>query len=438
MSERQAIFISHAAPEDNPFTIWLGAKLAAAGYEVWADVLRLKGGDDWQRKLEDGLRNRACKVLLVANQKAVDKQGVRNEIQIASEVARKIGDTRFIIPLKLGNFDAPFLIAHAQYIDFSRGWSVGLYELMAVLQDEYRVPRSSEPTAEVWTSLQAIHGRKLEQRTEHLVSNWLRVRKIPGALFYYRNTELRHHGISLTLPKVPYGDGFLTCEEHRFQGMSRASLNYTLGNGWPELGIPATEIRKVFARLAHQGMDLLLKSRGLRAFEMASGHQAWWFGGDLPDARLQFRWGELTGNRVLRGVSTKRKVQWHFGITSQLRGGPNRYFRVRTHVLFSEDGKTALPGKRTHRMRRSFTKGWRNPRWRDMLLAFLFWLSNGESMIRLPLHMEDDLVLEVPPLQFVSPVSVGEGEEAEVDDDTIEEFAEEDEYEEDEFDGEEE
>jgi hypothetical protein len=52
--------------------------------------------------------------------------------------------------------------------------------------------------------------------------------------------------------------------------------------------------------------------------------------------------------------------------------------------------------------------------------------------------MEDDLVFEVPPLQFVSPVGVSEGEEDEVDDDeTIEEFAEKDEYEEDEFDGEE-
>src|SRR5580658_2692969 len=119
MSERQALFISHASPEDNAFTIWLGAKLAAGGYEVWADVLRLNGGDDWQRKLEDALRNRACKVLLVANQRAVDKQGVRNEIQIASDVARKIEDKNFIIPLRLGNFDAPFLIAHAQYIDFS-------------------------------------------------------------------------------------------------------------------------------------------------------------------------------------------------------------------------------------------------------------------------------------------------------------------------------
>jgi len=175
MSERQALFISHASPEDNAFTIWLGAKLAAAGYEVWADVLRLKGGDDWQRKLEDGLRNRACKVLLVANQRSVDKQGVRNEIQIASDVARKIGDSRFIIPLRLGIFDTPFLIAHAQYIDFSRGWSAGLHELMSALQDEYKIPLSTEASTEVWSALQAMHGRQLEQRQENLISNWLRV-----------------------------------------------------------------------------------------------------------------------------------------------------------------------------------------------------------------------------------------------------------------------
>jgi hypothetical protein len=99
---RAAIFISHANPQDNAFTLWLRAKLAALGYEVWADVLRLKGGDDWQRKLEQALRHRARKVLLVANAVAVDKQGVRNELQIANDVAKAIGDSEFIVPLRLG------------------------------------------------------------------------------------------------------------------------------------------------------------------------------------------------------------------------------------------------------------------------------------------------------------------------------------------------
>jgi hypothetical protein len=63
---REALFISHASPEDNAFTLWLGAKLSALGYEVFADVLRLRGGDDWERILEDAIRAKAAKVLLVA------------------------------------------------------------------------------------------------------------------------------------------------------------------------------------------------------------------------------------------------------------------------------------------------------------------------------------------------------------------------------------
>lgn len=55
--ERPCAHVSHdlhqpRCPDDNAFTVWLGAKRAALGYEVWADVLRLRGGGDWQRKLE--------------------------------------------------------------------------------------------------------------------------------------------------------------------------------------------------------------------------------------------------------------------------------------------------------------------------------------------------------------------------------------------------
>ena len=93
---RDAIFISHANPEDNAFTVWLGARLTAAGYQVWADILRLRGGQDWQRRLEGCLRNKAFKVLLVGTEEGVKKQGVRNEIQIAHNVGQRIGDADFV------------------------------------------------------------------------------------------------------------------------------------------------------------------------------------------------------------------------------------------------------------------------------------------------------------------------------------------------------
>lgn len=102
MSERPSLFISHATLQDNAFAVWLGAKLAASGYKAWAGFLRLKGGDDWQRKFED---------------------------------------------------------------------------------HEYQIPRVSNPSTDAWSPLQAMHGRKLEQRPERLTSNWLRVRKLPENVF---------------------------------------------------------------------------------------------------------------------------------------------------------------------------------------------------------------------------------------------------------------
>jgi hypothetical protein len=98
---REALFISHASPEDNAFTLWLGAKLTALGYEVFADVLRLRGGDDWERILESAIREKAAKFLLAATPHGVQKQGVRNEITIATQTAKKIGDNQFIVPLRL-------------------------------------------------------------------------------------------------------------------------------------------------------------------------------------------------------------------------------------------------------------------------------------------------------------------------------------------------
>ena len=152
---REAIFISHAAPEDNAFTIWLGRSLPPWATRFGPTCSASRTGN----ALENALRRRACKMLLVA--RAVDKQGVRNEIQIATEVARKIGDDAFIIPPRMEPFEAPFLIAHAQRIDFTGGWARGLTELLETLQETYRVPHHASDGEPIWREIQLIHGKAL-------------------------------------------------------------------------------------------------------------------------------------------------------------------------------------------------------------------------------------------------------------------------------------
>src|ERR1700730_11868626 len=151
---RQALFISHASPEDNPFTLWLGAKLTALGYEVFADVLRLRGGDDWDRILESAIRDKAVKFLLAATPHGVQKQGVRNEITIATETAKRIKEDAFIVPLRLAAFDAPLQIAHAQYIDFEKGWAQGLSDLLSVLSEAQIACTGHKGNVDLW---QGVH-----------------------------------------------------------------------------------------------------------------------------------------------------------------------------------------------------------------------------------------------------------------------------------------
>ena len=62
--------------------------------------------------------------------------------------------------------------------------------------------------------------------------------------------------------------------------------------------------------------------------------------------------------------------------------------------------------RKAHRLRRSFAKTWRNARWRDMMLAFLWWIADGKDALALPVANERTIVLSIPPASFSSPVSV--------------------------------
>ncbi len=413
MDKRNIVFITHANPEDNPFAIWLGAKLASAGYEVWADVLRLRGGQDWQRLLEETIRLRACKVLFAANQVAVGKQGVRNEIQIASDTAKKIHDSDFIIPLRLGDFEKPFLVAHAQYINFERSWASGLKELLETLQDTYKVPRATGNIG-TWLDLQLINGRKLTDTTERLISTWLEVRRLPQWIYY--NPDFK--AVAKDHPKVPFKDGAITCVKQKGQDCVSRRISHLLASGWPALELAANDGWKKFADIANQAFGNVLRDKGLKSHEMASPQPAWWVPATGPQGRLSFKWPGISGSRQIQGTSTKRKVRWHFGISASFNGVPFHHIRLKSRLIFTQDGNNPIESAaRAHTLRRSFAKGWRNARWRDMLLSFLYWFADGTTVIDVPVASDQALVLSLPPLAFDCPVGVEDAADISQDED---------------------
>lgn len=430
MPERTVIFISHAAPEDNPFTLWLGAKLSALGYDVWADILRLSGGEDWQRKLESVIRDKTCKMLLVANPISVAKQGVRNEIQIASDVSRAIKDPEFIIPLRMAAYDKPLLIAHAQYIDFEFGWTNGLQQLLKGLENTYKVPRNHATQLDAWTSLQLLHGRDIVDKKETLISNWLEVRRLPAFVYYLPPVSVQSHERGLgKYPRIDFGDGIFSSQLIPGSGQISLPTRDFLESGFPALGIQTDDARRRFTALANEGLAVLFELKGLSSYAMANRQTNWWLGKGTPEGRISFRWPRWTGSRQLQGHSAKRKVYWHFGVSTAFRTRPFTHVRVKSRLLFTEDRKEPLKSPaRIQRLRKSFAKSWRNARWRDMMLAFFYWVGDGTTILSVPMGANEDLVISLPPMSFDSPISIPTtGSQYEDDDDPDIEFVDEEE-----------
>lgn len=421
---RKAIFISHATPEDNHFVRWLGAKLTAIGYEVWADVMRLHGGADWSRLLEDALRKRSIKMLLVCTAMGMEKQGVRNEIEIATGIARQLSDDSFIIPLRLEHYEPPFRIAHAQYINFESSWAQGFLELLELLQNQ-EITKFPSDGLQVWVDAQTEGASKLLKKSEPLVSNWLEIQHQPTNIYFceapigYSLQQFQNRQLH-TWPLVPHRNGVITFSEPNSEKIMASDISAQVKAsidthafihfGWPELGIDSFQAQRMIADITVQAFDKYCNDRGLKGY-MGSGRKlSWW--GDIKTAPLEkvkFDWGFKRGARQIIGASKKRQIHWHYAINVQYRSSPFRHLRVSSRLVFSENGLNPIEDtRRAHVLRRSFAKGWRNPRWRDMLCAFLWWLSDNKSLLQLGVGESVFIAAHIPPVQFSCPVSVDE------------------------------
>ncbi|OZB17332.1 MAG: hypothetical protein B7X53_06680, partial [Hyphomonas sp. 34-62-18] len=132
--DRDVIFITKATPEDNEFTEWLAPRLEAAGYKVFADILHLEAGERWRKTLTSTLQNRAVKQLLICTDIGLQKDGVQEEIGIATDVSREIGDDKFILPLRVKRFKKVFGMGELQYLNFETNYANGLAELLETLE----------------------------------------------------------------------------------------------------------------------------------------------------------------------------------------------------------------------------------------------------------------------------------------------------------------
>jgi internalin A len=131
-SKNQAVkvFISYAH-KDKSFAKKLAGELENQAMKVWWDFDSLKGGQDWQKEIERGIKQ--CDFFLVALTKdAVESEWVGNEITYASNAQKTI------IPLHLKKCEVPIGLIKKQYIDFEKQTQkAAIKELLGILKSNH-------------------------------------------------------------------------------------------------------------------------------------------------------------------------------------------------------------------------------------------------------------------------------------------------------------
>ena len=431
-AERHLVFISHANPEDNEFASWLGTRLTAAGYEAWTDVLNLKGGEPFWRDIGDVIKEEAATVIVVLSHKSYKKDGVLNEIAIAVNTGQQLNKQQFVIPVLLDDLpfsDFPEQLIRLNAIDFSPNWADGFSQLLKALKDT-QVPQSTSDFGEAlasWQKFKLRQSASVSDTSESVFSNWFQICSLPSHINFsrfdasaskeaiehafdeFQSPTARHLRLAVSFanadtlqmetPDIPLEHAYCVSLTQFLDGRSTVGSQISW---WDARNMVTGLLRKAWEQFA-QSQDLL-------RYKLAH-ESAWFIPLDLIEGNIA-TFQDESGNRRRRrlvGRSKKRGVYWHFAVSGKVNISDPQHLLLRTHVVFTQDGKTPLASTaRAHSLRKSFCKNWWNDRWRDLLRAFVATLANGKEELSLSLGGEAVATIAASPMDFKAPLSITE------------------------------
>lgn len=427
-ADRNTIFIIKASPADDEFTLWLAPKLEAEGYSVFADILTLQPGDRWRREITAALRYRAAKILLLCRDSTLADQNVEEDLDIALELAKVLGDQRFVIPLRMETFKKIKGLGDTVAVDFVRNWGGGLSKLLDTLQRQ-KVPRRVDkieinPNWEIFRRRGAI---PIVEEPERLTSNWLRVAEAPDVIRYYEGSgaidakRLQRAIDGYDHPcALAGGAGFLAFAEPpeicmAFETAGRFKLKYEIPlvefteSGFAKLRIDRQTASNLVITMLKKAWLNYCRRNGFIEFTYSNSVGFHASSEQAPTGK-RIAWGNQAEKRSSMLRNLAKGHIWQFGVTALPAFWPFWHVKLKSRVLFSQDNGTPAgvdidDAKKLHRLRRSICKGWRNKQWYGRMLAFLELLSGESAFVRLPLSETNAIVLEASPMLFSSPVS---------------------------------
>ena len=397
--QRTHLFISYAI-EDVNLATWLARKLAALGYAVWFDRLKLLGGDPWPQAIDEAIKTRTFRMIGLMSCHSISKPNPSKERTLALRIAKESAVPDFLITLKLDEVDLDWFTGDLTYIPFNHGWANGWRQLIKKL-DSIGTPHALANAAQTAASTFPRGDELISTDEEKVFANVIRVANFPQVLRVYSIDALlqqdRREALRIEWPHYRIND-LVVCSlippPERFAKDVKATPEQCL---WSDCEtFHRVSARNIAANLAIKTLDHRLRKAGCREHRKKRG--TFYLTSDFSeDGKLHFEgfrgktWRKIRGRATIwRGPGKKEVNFHHFAFRLRLARGLDKYFYIQltpSLVFFGEDGKL-ISDKSVGSRRKRVTAMWWNDEWLNRLLAA------QQLLCGLPMANEHDVKLE--------------------------------------------
>ena len=429
---RDTLFISHATPEDNEFTIWLASRLELLGYKVWIDKNELLGGERFWNDIETIITKNAVKFLMVYSNDITNKtegkeikNGIKREIDFANQViAENPGLKDFFTILHIDNAPRNLFsgASDLNQISFETNWAEGFSFLIKKLEKD-QVPKiiiNDHTNAAKFYLDDYLVKNPIIEKKELYYTNWWSAKSLPEYFYIHRFTnEGQAKAVfdkNKNIISFRAANSIITFSENidlNVEGKEGAVdiqkkeiFNIKISNlliGYEKDTFPSyRDSENYFKRLMKRTLHVYLRQKRMCWYELASKDLAYYHAKEsLPSGKIEFNYPmqEKKKKKNLYGKNLDIG-KWHFAFSFKAVLNPYPGFHLKSHLIFTDTHQVAIPDKTIqHSLRRKKGKRMFNEEWRDLMLAFLASLKNNDGQMILetnglaPLIMKNDTEL---------------------------------------------
>ena len=420
LDKRDHIFISYAT-EQWPLCEWLGRQLAARGYAIWCDRLKILGGEDWPKDIDVAIRDRTFRMIALLSQASMSRPNPQGEWLKGRAIGNKIGIDDFVIPLNTEGLRPDQITWNLQttnFIPFSPSWADGLAALLKKIRsiNAPRVLRNGPQLAvESLGSTTAVR-----EEPEVLLSNCFEIIQIPR---YIRTYIIASDPLSLNRRRAMRRQW--ACRDVSPTKMfafddpppsvaARHSLHSVRQDAWCDMDtLDGIDSRDLIVSLVHRCLDRLMEAAGMEYSEVGGR----WY---LPSGLLQSdrvpvtypngtkRWFRGVGERKYPTPDGGEVYRYHLSPSFRmLRNQVDPYILyLQNHVQLTDLHGTALQGQKIQSRRKHLCKMWFNKQWCARTLGMAQLLAGGDEFVRFGPAGEQQLVVNATPIALDAPRSI--------------------------------